>query len=114
MEQLRRFRAEQDLARLGCGLHLDRPAGSGACYEKLTMRLPHEEELEAARVEARVHLQLNGADRRTRPADRTEGAAHLERRPCCPGRMVLVVVEKQQRVPAELEQPAALGIRDVE
>ena len=46
-EQRRGLVAEQDLARLGRGLHLHRPTGSRPDDEELAMRLAHEEELEA-------------------------------------------------------------------
>ena len=114
VEQHCRLRAEQDLSRLGGALHLDRPAGGGAGDQKLAMRGSDQEEVEAARVEAGVHSQLDGAHRGMRAADRTERASHLECRPCRPRCVTLIVVEEKERVTAELEQPAALGVRDVE
>ena len=78
------------------------------------MRLPDEKELEAAAVEPRVHLQLDRSGRRSRPADRPERATHLESRASGPARVILSVVEQQQRVAAELEEAAPLRVGDAE
>ena len=75
------------------------------------MRFAYEEELESTCVEAGVHLQLNGTSRSPRPTDCSQRAAHVERGARRPGRVVLALVEQQQRVSAELEQPAASRVR---
>ena len=106
--------AEQDLAGLRRGLHLDGPRRCRPGDEQLAMRLADEEELEAAGVEAGVHLQLDGAGRRPRPSDRAQRPAHLERRARRARCVVVALVEQQQRVAAELEQAAALRVGDGE
>ena len=55
-----------------------------------------------------------GAGRRPRASDRAERPAHLEGRTCCPGSVLLALVEQQERVSAELEEPASLRVRDSE
>ena len=113
-EDARRLCAHEDLAGLRCGLHLHRSSRCRACDQKLAMRLSDEEELEAAAVKSRVHLELDRPGRRSRPTDRAKRSPHLECRASGSACVLLAVVEQQQRVAAELEQAAALCVRDAE
>ena len=78
------------------------------------MRASDEEELEAAGVEAGVHLQRHRPRRCSRPADRAQSPAHFERSPSGARSVVVAVVQQQQRIASELEQSAAFGVRDIE
>ena len=109
------LRAEQDLARLGRGLHLHRSGRRGPGDEQLAVRLADEEELEAARcggrrASAAGPRRPTSAGGRSRAASRRISNAARAARAC----VLVTVVEQQQRVAAELEQAAALGVRDVE
>ena len=78
------------------------------------MRLAHEEELEASRVEAGVHLQLNRAGGRLRSSYRSQRRAHLEGRARRSRGVIVTFVEQEQGVASELEQTSALRIGDGE
>ena len=87
---------------------------AGPADEQLAVLVADEEEVEAAAVHARMHAQLHGAGRRAGPPDLAEDAPHAEARPGGARRMLGPVVEQEQGVAAELQEPAALGVRDVE
>ena len=110
-QECRGFGAQQDLARLRGCLHLHRPARRRPGDQELTVRAPHQEELEASGVQSRVHLQLDCAGGRLRAADRAQGAAHLERSACRASGVIVAGVEQEQRVAAELQQTATLRVR---
>ena len=78
------------------------------------MAFPDQEELKAAGVQAGVHLQLDGSGRGPRASDRAERPPHLEGSTCRPGSVLLALVEQQERVSPELEEPASLRVRDSE
>ena len=107
-------RAEQDLACLRCCLHLDRGRCGRPTDDQLAMLRPGEREEEAAGIEAGMHLQCHGPGGRLRAPDRAQRLPHLER---CARRaplVALVVEEDEQCVSAELEQAAAVVVRDPE
>ena len=78
------------------------------------MVIADEEEMEAPAVDPRMHAQLHGPRRGARPSDRAENAPHAEARACGANRVAGAVVQEEQGVAAELEQAAAVGVRDVE
>jgi hypothetical protein len=114
VEELHRLGAEEDLAGLRRRLHLHGSRAPGTRHEQLAMRIADEEEVEIACVQPRVHLQLHCSRRGTWPPDRTQRSTHLECSPRGPRRVVFAVVEKEERVPSELEQTATLLVRDLE
>ena len=61
-----------------------------------------------------MHPELDDACGRARAADRPEQASHPVRGPGCPARVAVAGVEEEERVPAELEKAAAVGVRDLE
>jgi hypothetical protein len=112
LDELGGLGAQEDFAGLGRRLHLDGSARGRSCDQQFAVRVADEEELEAAAVEAGVHLQLNRARRRPRPPDRPQRPAHLESCPCRPRCVIIALVQQQQRVSPELEQPASLCVGD--
>ena len=78
------------------------------------MRVADEEELEASGVEARVHLQLDGPGRGAGTSDRTKRAPHVECGPRGPLPVIVAVVQEEESIASELEQAAALLVRDLE
>ena len=78
------------------------------------MAFPDQEELKAAGVQAGVHLQLDGSGRCPRASDRAERSPHLEGSTCRPSSVLLALVEQQERVSPELEEPTSLRVRDSE
>ena len=86
----------------------------GPADDQLAVVGAREHEEERAGMDADVHLQRDGACARPRTADRAEGPTHLERGAGGPRLVPVAVEEEEQCVAAELEQPAAVGVRDVE
>ena len=86
----------------------------GPGQQQLPVRLADEEEVVRVGVDADVHLQLDRPDRGLRLSELLERRAHPVGGVAGPGGMVLAREEEQQRVAAELEQPAAEGVGDVE
>ena len=61
-----------------------------------------------------MHAQLHCPRGGAWPSDRAENAPHAEAGSRSPNRVARAVVQEQQGVAAELEQPAPVGVRDVE
>ena len=108
------LRAQEDLAGDGLGLELDGPRRGRARDEELAMRVADEEEVESVAVNADVHLQMCDACRRLRAADRAQPPPHAEGRAGGPSRMVFPREEQEKSVSAELQQPAAVRVRELQ
>jgi hypothetical protein len=105
---------EQDVAGLGRVLELDRPPGLGPADDQLAVGRAREEEVEVAAVQADVHAQRHLPDGRVRPADRAQHPAHPVRRARAAPLVPRAREEEQEGVAAELQEAAAVRVRDVE
>ncbi len=106
--------AHGDLACLGRVLHLHGDDGVGAGDDQLAVPAADEEEIEVAAVDPDVHPQLDGADRGVERSQRGERVAHPPGRGAGPSGMGLAGEEEEQRVAAELDEPAAELVGDRE
>ena len=113
-ERRRGLVADEDLAGLGARLHRDGARDAGPGQQQLAVRLTDEEEVVGVGVDADVHLQLDRPDRGLRLSELLQRRAHPVGGIAGTGGVVLAREEEQQRVAAELEQPAAEGVGDVE
>jgi len=114
VEELGDVRAHEDLARLRCVFHLDGVRGVRPADDQLAVMRARKEEVEGARVDAHVHLELGRADRRGQCADCAEAVAHAPGRGAGAPRVLVAVEEEKECVAAELHEAAAVRVRDRE
>ena len=106
--------ADHDLAGGRRLFHQNSARDTGAGHQQLEVRVPDEEEMEVAAVNADRHAQADESCRRRDPADLTQLRAHADRGVTAARGVVGPREEQEQGVTAELQQAAAVLIRDGE
>src|SRR3954451_10458 len=106
-------RTHQDLARIGDVFHADGTGPAGPRDDEFAMRPADMEEVVRPGVDADRHAELEvRAAGQLDPANIPKCTAHPHRRTACVGDVVTVLEQEQQRVAAELDQAAIVGVRD--
>ena len=107
-------RAQHDLAGIGGPLHGHNGAGPRTGNDELTVRVTDEKEVEEPAVDPHRHPQGDPLAQDGHAPDLSECAPHLDGGATGTRLMGLAREEEQQRVAAELEQPAPVGDGNVE
>ena len=106
------LRAHEDLARLRDVLHPDRPRPPGPGHDQLAVGPADVEEVIRARVHADRHPQLDVRAGHFDPADLTQRPPHPHRRAAGVRHVIVFLEQQQQRVAAELDEAAVVGVGD--
>jgi hypothetical protein len=107
-------RAHDHLARARGTLHVREGRDRGAGEEQLAVRVADEEARERAGVDPGGHAQHDPPGARLEPTDVGEARLHPERGPRGASRVARAGEEQEECVAAELQEPAAGPVRDLQ
>ena len=113
-EQRGGFGAEQNLARLRRMLHGDEAAPAGARRQQFDVRRADGKEMEFAGMHALRHPQRDVRTGNLDAADGAQDTAHQRRRTAGALDVAFALEPEQQRIAPELQQAAAVLVRDLE
>ena len=113
-QAVRRVRADHDLAGIGRLLHAGRGRGGRPGDQELVVGRAHAEEVKGAAVDPDRHPEVDPPDRGGKGPGLAQGGAHGDRPPRAMRGVVVAGEGQEQGVAAELQERAALGVRDLE
>jgi hypothetical protein len=114
LERFGRPIGDEDLAGVRRRLEANRCRRRRPGHDELAVRALDDEEVAAARVDPRRHPQRDRADGAHRPARLVDQPVHVGRRLAGSPLVAVAREENEQRVPAELEDVAAVAVGDAD